>query len=880
MLLIFCSGVSWGWLDEDVSPLCYFLLSGLKSHTANEEGWVDTGAVTRHPKALGIKRSPGSRFVTDVGGGRLSTTRVLLDDGEAEVAELQRETANRPDVFCPFCGERGKYRHFTQREGISHFAHASGDECVGTALESVLHLRAKRLLRDGLLWLRGEGRPVLVTLPCLRCRGVAVVPVLHPGEWHAESVEVPLDAFKFDVAALRDDAVTCGLEVRVSHAVDAIKATHLGAAGIPCAEFLASALIDETSGDILWQPHRPLPLPMVSWNLERVGVPFAVCPSCRRLPQPAQALAQVAAHVADGAVLRRLRAGLPDATELGPAGEGIQAVLGAWQSPEEVSSSLGVRLARVGASSLVSGEVREFVELLERPFERVLAALKDECAVPRKAFAEAEAAWLALGPEARAKHRDARRRSYALQFVAKQAADRGSTAVSVESLVDVVRRCAPDEAEQFAAALGRLVITSSPLAGGNGFVGFSSLVVAEQSVLARVATRVNRGPLRPSTFDGTVDERERAVDLAFTSRFAIITGGPGTGKTTAVRHLMKCIEAERSMQSEHARPPPWLLCAPTNKALSRLKQGLTDFDFIEFRTAQAAVLVTYDVPPAGVLVDEASFLDSSLASQLLSKFAASDQLILVGDPNQLPSVSPGAVLRDLMERFPTSVFRMTTNHRTEGRALAEAAVAMNGGRLPRAVPGEVEVELVETSSLLTEALSFYQSLARGRSPADVQVLAGLRKTVASLNAKLQTLQNPTGRSLTPWLRAGDRVVVTEILERTLAPGLHRGLMGTIHAGLDGKLLLQTEDGRSLTVDLAAASVEPSYAMTVHRSQGSEWPCVLLVLDDTNFLSRNLVYTAFTRARSRVVILSAKGVLGRSLRNVVQRHSAMSTRLLP
>lgn len=129
-----------------------------------------------------------------------------------------------------------------------------------------------------------------------------------------------------------------------------------------------------------------------------------------------------------------------------------------------------------------------------------------------------------------------------LQFVAKQAG-RGSTAVSVESLVDVVRRCAPEETEEFAAALGRLGITSSPLAGGNGFVGFSSVVAAEQSVVSRVAARVNRGPLRLTTLDGPADERERAVDLAFTSRFAIITGGPGTGKTTAVRHLMKCIEA-------------------------------------------------------------------------------------------------------------------------------------------------------------------------------------------------------------------------------------------------------------------------------------------------------------------------------------------------
>jgi hypothetical protein len=835
--------------------------------------------VWSHPLALGVRPTASSRFVTDLGGGRLSTTRVLLLDGEAAVADLPRDYDARPDVFCPFCGELGKYRHLEHREGTSHFAHATGDECVVAALETALHRRAKALLCEGLAWLRGQQRSVLVKTPCLRCDEPTAIPMLRPADWDMEAPEVELGALRLDVAALRGGVPSAVFEVRVSHAVEAEKASELRSSGLPSAEFLATALIDEATGVVSWRFEEPLPCPEKHWNLEREGYPFALCRECRELPEDAAALAQVVPLVADAATLKLLRAGLPEASEASLVGLDVSGLLGAWQRPEEVSWSVAKRLAKVKAGLLVSAEAAELAELLANPYGRALEIAKSEREVPRLELLAADDAWKALKAEARRAHRDRRRQTHVLHSVARQAS-KGSTAVSTASLVGVVRDVAPEDVDTFRSDIAKLTLASTPLAGGNGFVGFSSVIVAEKKVLDRVRARVRRKPLRPSMSAPTDDERERAVGLAFTRSFAIITGGPGTGKTTAVRRLLECVATERAMQVEGQRGARWLLCAPTHKALSRLKQGLSGFDFVEFRTVQAAVRLSFEVPPVGVLVDEASFLDSSLAAELFEKFAKTDQIVLVGDPDQLPSVAPGAVLRDLIANFPNSVQRMTTNHRTEGRALAEAATAMNTGRQPEPRPGEVDiVELVDSASVEEQALSWYRKLANGRAAGDVQVLAGLRKTVGALNAKLQLLQNPEGRSLTPWLRAGDRVVVTEILERELAPGLHRGLMGTIHAGDNEKLLLRTDDGSPVSVDLGAVSVEPSYAMTVHRSQGSEWPCVLMVLDDTSFLTRNLVYTAFTRARSRAVVLSPKGMLRKSLGRVPQRLTGLSTGLL-
>lgn len=834
--------------------------------------------VLTHPQALGVKRSASSRFVTDLGGGRLSTTRVLLTDGEADVADLPQPYEERPPVFCPFCGELGKYRHFANREGTSHFAHATGDECVGEALETVLHRRAKGVLCDGLTWLRQEQRPALVRLPCLRCGGATPIPLLRANDWNAESTEVGFAAFRLDVAALQDGAVSGVLEVRVSHAVDAEKASHLRSSGLPSVEFLATSLIDENTGLPSWRPQEPLPVPETFWNTEREGIPFAVCASCRQLPAEAEALLRVVPTVAAAATLKELRSGLPEANHDALLALDTFGLLRAWQRPEEVPWAVAKRLAKVGPGVLVSDKASELAELLSDPFGTVLRKAKEEHLVSKEELAEAEGAWRALKPESRQAHRTSRRQSYVLRRVAREARD-GGTVVSAAELVGLVRNLAPEDVDWFSKAVARFDLGTKPLAGQNGFVGFSSVVAAESRVFNCVRGRIRQPPLRPAMPEAAA-ERERAVGLAFTRSFSIITGGPGTGKTTAVRALLESIEAERAMLAEDQREGHWLLCAPTHKALSRLRKGLDGFDFVEFRVVQAAVLLTYERPPVGVLVDEASFLDSALAAELFEKFRKSDQIVLVGDPDQLPSVAPGAVLRDLIEAFPSCVQRMTTNHRSEGRALAEAAAQMNRGEVPTPVPGEVDVvELVPSSSVVEQALAWYRKLAFGRAPGDVQVLAGLRKTVGALNAQLQALQNADGRALAGSLRANDRVVVTEIIERELSRGLHRGLMGTIHAGEGGKLLLRTDDGASVPVDLDGASVEPSYAMTVHRAQGSEWPCVLLVLDDTNFLTRNLVYTAFTRARVRAVILAPKGVLGRSLQKVPARHTCLSTGLL-
>lgn len=828
------------------------------------------------PQGIGVRPFAGSRFVTALNSGRLSITRVLLLEGEAYVAQLPSDQNHRPKVFCPFCGELGKYRHYSKQHGIAHFAHATADDCSASALESALHRRAKSALCEGLAQLRSLKKPVTVNISCLRCANKVAVPLLREDDWDSESEEVPFLQYRLDVAAQHKTQVKAAFEVRFSHAVDADKLEGLNATRLPGIELLASSLIDATTGEVCWRHTTPLPSPVQSWNIEREGYPFALCERCRELPDTGKLVSAAVPKVESLVMLTKLRSGLVG----GDASMGLdcQQLLDAWCKPEALPCLIGTRLARMRGDQLVSPEAQTLAALLNDPFGVALSNAKEGRAVSKEEIDAAEAAWSALTPAAQRDCRDKRRQTHVLLATVREST-KGNTVIKADSLVSrVASKLTEQERRELLKALLKLGRSATPLAGGNGYVGLSSLVRAEHEVLNRVKARVSRSPVRMPLDEGG-DEQRQAIAFAFARSFSIVTGGPGTGKTTAVRGLLELISTYDSAtgQKDSQR---WLLCAPTHKALSRLKQGLSGFGFVDFLTVQYAVGSRFDGRPSSVLVDEASFLDTVLAASLFNKFSQAKQLILVGDPFQLPSVAPGAVLRDLIARFPQSVRSLSVNHRTEGRGLAEAAKAMNKGSPPICSGGEVDVvELDSPASVEQQAMHHYQLLSQGREPGDVQVLAALRKTVGKLNKRLQALQNPTGALLPLHLRVGDRVVVTEVLQPHLAIGLHRGLMGTIHPGESGKLTLRTDNSQSLVVDLDAVTVEPSYAMTVHRAQGSEWPCVLLVLDESHFLTRNLVYTAFTRARSRAVILAPKGFLKRVLERAPSRETSLSSGLL-
>lgn len=388
-----------------------------------------------------------------------------------------------------------------------------------------------------------------------------------------------------------------------------------------------------------------------------------------------------------------------------------------------------------------------------------------------------------------------------------------------------------------------------------------------------------------------------AVELAFTARLTVITGGPGTGKTTIVRVLLA---------AARQRGETWALAAPTGRAARRLtetcgQEARTLHRLLEYSMQEMRFLRDREkvLDVDGVLVDEASMVDLRLAQALLAALPSKARLILVGDGDQLPSVGPGRVLSDCIQSGAVPVARLTEVYRqAQGSAIVRNAWRVLHGDVPVSVekddPGlrrdcfvlERE-DAVDLRSLLLQVIT--ERLPKnGFDPkADVQVLTpmhgGPLGTVA-LNEAIQAALNPTGPELRfgkRLFRTGDRVIQTR---NDYEADVYNGDVGRIVEVTPAALQVDFE-GRKLTVGLDGLdALELAYAISIHKSQGSEYPAVLLVAHTSHFvmLRRNLLYTGLTRARRFACVLAS----GRALRAAVgrvggdERYTGLAGRLRP
>lgn len=400
---------------------------------------------------------------------------------------------------------------------------------------------------------------------------------------------------------------------------------------------------------------------------------------------------------------------------------------------------------------------------------------------------------------------------------------------------------------------------------------------------------VHGGPLPPRPTDGgfvPTEAQWHAVERALSSRLSILTGGPGVGKTAALSTLVDVL---------HARKLRAVLCAPTGKAARRMAEATgaeasTIHRLLGWQPGEGFVHGPGDpIPGCDVLiVDEASMLDVRLAGALFGAVGSRTHVVLVGDPDQLAPVGPGRVLDDLLASEAVPVTRLREVFRQAARSLiVRAAHAINDGRPPpRDVPDDVVRDFYfigreRAGAIFDEVVS----LAADRLPshlgidarADVQVLAPMHKGpvgIDAFNEALRARLNADGEPIpgTP-LRVGDRVVQTRNDHERLLMNGEVGVLLT-HDRDEGEAILATDDGRMLRMPAGALdTLRLAHAMSVHKAQGSSAPAVVVPLFGGHriMLTRNLVYTALTRAERMAVFVGEPAALDLALRRVDARR---------
>jgi exodeoxyribonuclease V alpha subunit len=394
------------------------------------------------------------------------------------------------------------------------------------------------------------------------------------------------------------------------------------------------------------------------------------------------------------------------------------------------------------------------------------------------------------------------------------------------------------------------------------------------------------------------EEQERAVLQALSAQVVVITGGPGTGKTTIIKAIISIFEQSGVTTA---------LCAPTGRAAKRIEQSTgrdastihrlleygvpMDEDFM----GEAARFIRNEDNPLeaeAIVVDEASMVDIFLMRALLQALADGTRLIIVGDADQLPSVGPGNVLRDIIKSGVFPVSQLTKFYRQkEGGSIVENAHRVNRGENPEFyVTGDFVFMPESRPEAVVERLK--ELLTKGELPAQydileqVQILCPMKKGllgVYNINRELRELLNPrlaarpevqVGDTL---FRVGDKVMQTknnyglewyytdEARYYNKGVGVFNGDMGRI-TRIDHDLKETTVcfDGNRDAVYTfqELEQLEHAYAVTVHKSQGSEFPVVIMPLmaGGGRFLSRNLLYTALTRAMEKVVFIGQQSTV--------------------
>lgn len=383
-----------------------------------------------------------------------------------------------------------------------------------------------------------------------------------------------------------------------------------------------------------------------------------------------------------------------------------------------------------------------------------------------------------------------------------------------------------------------------------------------------------------------------AIREAVSSKVMVLTGGPGTGKTTTTQGIIAALKAMGLRI---------LLAAPTGRAAKRMSEATgmeakTIHRLLEYNPKDGYKR-NDDNPLEGdaLIVDECSMIDLLLMNNLMKAIPAGMRLVLVGDIDQLPSVGAGNVLRDIIDSKRIPVIRLTRIFRqAQESRIVMSAHAINKGVFPDTSNGKNTDFFFIQQEEPEQAVDTIVKLVKERLPnaykrptSDIQVLTPMQRGVvgaANLNMALQTVLNPGQVSLNRSgysFRQGDRVMQ---LRNNYDKEVFNGDLGYIEkVDMEDRTLFVCFDGRTVEYDVSELDeLTLAYATTIHKSQGSEYPIVVMPVLMTHYvmLQRNLIYTGITRAKKICVLVGTKKALSFAIRNlsVLKRNTKLKERL--
>ena len=383
-----------------------------------------------------------------------------------------------------------------------------------------------------------------------------------------------------------------------------------------------------------------------------------------------------------------------------------------------------------------------------------------------------------------------------------------------------------------------------------------------------------------------------AIRQAAASKVMVLTGGPGTGKTTTTQGIIAAMQ-ESGMSI--------LLAAPTGRAAKRMteatgREAKTIHRLLEYNPAEG-YKYNDERPLEGdvLIVDESSMIDIILMYNLLKAIPVGMRLILVGDIDQLPSVGPGNVLRDIIESGKIPVVRLTRIFRqAQSSRIVMNAHAINAGQFPNISNGKNTdfffINMEDPQKVADNIIDLVKNrLPKGyhQKPSNIQVLTPMQRGIvgaANLNMVLQEAINPTGDCLSRsgyTYREGDKVMQ---IRNNYDKDVFNGDIGFVCSmDIEDRELTVDFDGHQVTYEQSELDeLVLAYATTIHKSQGSEYPIVVIPILMTHYvmLQRNLIYTGITRAKKVCVLVGTPKALGYAVRNMTvnKRNTKLSDRI--